>query len=175
VLRESPWAGVGKTTLINAILRIMAAKKLRILLLRSHRPVHAKRMGENHRARGQKPIHRLLELSTRQPSGSSASRAAAGVAICWWWMNLDGECAVECLTSWTALPARRPCCWWVMWDQLALGGPGQVLADLINSGAPAGWPGSRRCSARPRSKGRISPPPTPSKCRHHPDSTATAG
>lgn len=126
--------GVGKTTLINAILQILAAKKLRILLCAPTGRA-AKRMAE---ATGleAKTIHRLLEFD---PASYGFRRGAE--------LPLECDLLVVDETSMVDVPlmasllAAIPLDAGLLLvgdvDQLPSVGPGQVLADLINSGALA--------------------------------------
>ena len=82
--------GVGKTTLINAILRILAAKGVNMVLCAPTGRA-AKRLGE---ATGfeARTIHRLLETDPRH-GGPSAMPTTRWVATCWsstrpqWWTS----------------------------------------------------------------------------------------
>ncbi|EAQ75130.1 MULTISPECIES: ATP-dependent RecD-like DNA helicase [unclassified Synechococcus] len=124
--------GVGKTTLINAILRILAAKKLRILLCAPTGRA-AKRMGETTGLEA-KTIHRLLEFD---PAAFGFKRSAE--------LQLECDLLVVDETSMVdvplmaslleALPPEAALLLVGDVDQLPSVGPGQVLADLINSGA----------------------------------------
>ena len=124
--------GVGKTTLINAILRILAAKKLRIQLCAPTGRA-AKRMAE---ATGleAKTIHRLLEFD---PAAYGFRRGAE--------LPLECDLLVVDETSMvdvplmasllTAIPPEAALLLVGDVDQLPSVGPGQVLADVIASGA----------------------------------------
>ena len=70
--------GVGKTTIVNSILRILAAKGVSLLLCAPTGRA-AKRMTE---ATGfeAKTIHRLLEVD---PKGGGFKRTTGSNAICW--------------------------------------------------------------------------------------------
>ena len=126
--------GVGKTTLINAILRILAAKKLRILLCAPTGRA-AKRMGETTGLEA-KTIHRLLEFD---PAAFGFKRGAE--------LPLECDLLVVDETSMVdvplmaslleAIPSQAALLLVGDVDQLPSVGPGQVLADLINSGALA--------------------------------------
>jgi exodeoxyribonuclease V alpha subunit len=72
--------GVGKTTIVNAILRILAAKGTNLLLCAPTGRA-AKRMTE---ATGfeAKTIHRLLEVDPRRVA-SSAATTIRSTATCW--------------------------------------------------------------------------------------------
>jgi len=74
--------GVGKTTIVNAILRILAAKGVNMLLCAPTGRA-ARRMSE---ATGMeaKTIHRLLEVDPKG-GGSSARPTTRSIATCWWW------------------------------------------------------------------------------------------
>jgi exodeoxyribonuclease V alpha subunit len=124
--------GVGKTTLINAILRILAARKLRILLCAPTGRA-ARRMTE---ATGLEAstIHRLLEFD---PAAHGFRRNAD--------QPLDCDLLVVDETSMVDVPlmasllAAVPAAAALLLvgdvDQLPSVGPGQVLADVIGSGA----------------------------------------
>lgn len=124
--------GVGKTTLINAILRILAAKKLRIQLCAPTGRA-AKRMAE---ATGleAKTIHRLLEFD---PQAYGFRRNAE--------LPLECDLLVVDETSMVdvplmasllaAIPTEAALLLVGDVDQLPSVGPGQVLADAIASGA----------------------------------------
>ena len=124
--------GVGKTTLINAILRILAAKKLRIQLCAPTGRA-AKRMAE---ATGleAKTIHRLLEFD---PAACGFRRGAE--------LPLECDLLVVDETSMVdvplmasllaAIPSGAALLLVGDVDQLPSVGPGQVLADGIASGA----------------------------------------
>jgi exodeoxyribonuclease V alpha subunit len=124
--------GVGKTTLINAILRILAAKKLRIQLCAPTGRA-AKRLAE---ATGleAKTIHRLLEFD---PAAYGFRRSAE--------LPLECDLLVVDETSMvdvplmasllTAIPPEAALLLVGDVDQLPSVGPGQVLADGITSGA----------------------------------------
>ena len=82
--------GVGKTTIVNAILRVLAAKGVSLLLCAPTGRA-AKRMTE---ATGfeAKTIHRLLEVDPKG-AASSAATTTRSTVICWlstrppWWMS----------------------------------------------------------------------------------------
>lgn len=124
--------GVGKTTLINAILRILAAKKLRILLCAPTGRA-AKRMGETTGLEA-KTIHRLLEFD---PAAFGFKRSAELPLECDL-LVVDETSMVDVPLMASLLNALPPEAALLLVgdvDQLASVGPGQVLADLINSGA----------------------------------------
>ena len=124
--------GVGKTTLINAILRILAAKKLRIQLCAPTGRA-AKRMAE---ATGleAKTIHRLLEFD---PAAYGFRRGAELPLECDL-LVVDETSMVDVPLMASLLAAIPPEAALLLVgdvDQLPSVGPGQVLADGINSGA----------------------------------------
>jgi exodeoxyribonuclease V alpha subunit len=132
VLMITGGPGVGKTTLINAILRILAAKKLRILLCAPTGRA-AKRMAE---ATGleAKTIHRLLEFD---PSAYGFRRGAELPLECDL-LVVDETSMVDVPLMASLLAAIPPEAALLLVgdvDQLPSVGPGQVLADGINSGA----------------------------------------
>ncbi|MCT0215935.1 ATP-dependent RecD-like DNA helicase [Synechococcus sp. CS-1330] len=126
--------GVGKTTLINAILQILAAKKLRIQLCAPTGRA-AKRMAE---ATGleAKTIHRLLEFDP----ASYGFRRGAELPLECDLLVVDETSMVDVplmASLLAAIPLEAGLLLVGDVDQLPSVGPGQVLADLINSGALA--------------------------------------
>jgi len=124
--------GVGKTTLINAILRILAAKKLRIQLCAPTGRA-AKRMAE---ATGleAKTIHRLLEFD---PAAYGFRRGAELPLECDL-LVVDETSMVDVPLMASLLAAIPPEAALLLVgdvDQLPSVGPGQVLADVIASDA----------------------------------------
>ena len=124
--------GVGKTTLINAILRILAAKKLRIQLCAPTGRA-AKRMAE---ATGleAKTIHRLLEFDP----ASYGFRRGAELPLECDLLVVDETSMVDVPLMASLLAAIPPEAALLLVgdvDQLPSVGPGQVLADVIASGA----------------------------------------
>ena len=126
--------GVGKTTLINAILRILAAKKLRIQLCAPTGRA-AKRMAE---ATGleAKTIHRLLEFD---PAAYGFRRGAELPLECDL-LVVDETSMVDVPLMASLLAAIPPEAALLLVgdvDQLPSVGSGQVLADVIASGSVA--------------------------------------
>ena len=126
--------GVGKTTLINAILRILAAKKLRIQLCAPTGRA-AKRMAE---ATGleAKTIHRLLEFD---PAAYGFRRGPELPLECDL-LVVDETSMVDVPLMASLLAAIPPEAALLLVgdvDQLPSVGPGQVLADVIASGSVA--------------------------------------
>ncbi len=123
--------GVGKTTIINAILRILAAKGVRLLLCAPTGRA-AKRMTE---ATGfeAKTIHRLLEVD---PKDGGFKRGEDNPLDCDL-LVVDETSMVDVLLMQAlmkALPDRAALLLVGDIDQLPSVGPGQVLADIISSG-----------------------------------------
>ncbi len=124
--------GVGKTTIVNAILRILAAKGVKLLLCAPTGRA-AKRMTE---ATGfeAKTIHRLLEVD---PKGGGFKRSADHPLDC----NLlvvDETSMVDVILMQALMKAvPDPAALLIVGDidQLPSVGPGQVLADIIASDA----------------------------------------
>jgi len=124
--------GVGKTTLVNSILKILGAKTAAIALCAPTGRA-AKRLSES-TGREAKTIHRLLETDPR----TGAFRRTEEVP-------LDCDLLVVDETSMVDVPLMRallralpdPAALLLVGDvdQLPSVGPGQVLADIIGSGA----------------------------------------
>ena len=126
--------GVGKTTLINAILQILAAKRLAIQLCAPTGRA-AKRMAETTGLEA-KTIHRLLEFDP----ASHGFRRNAELPLECDLLVVDETSMVDVPLMASLLAAIPPEAGLLLVgdvDQLPSVGPGQVLADLINSGALA--------------------------------------
>ncbi len=124
--------GVGKTTIVNAILRILAAKGTHLLLCAPTGRA-AKRMTE---ATGfeAKTIHRLLEVD---PKGGGFKRGDDNPLDCDL-LVVDETSMVDVMLMQAlmkAVPDRAALLIVGDIDQLPSVGPGQVLADVISSGA----------------------------------------
>ena len=124
--------GVGKTTIVNAILRILSAKDVSLLLCAPTGRA-AKRMNE---ATGleAKTIHRLLEVD---PKGGGFRRNDANPLDCDL-LVVDETSMVDVLLMYAlvkAIPDEAALLIVGDVDQLPSVGPGQVLADMIASGA----------------------------------------
>ena len=124
--------GVGKTTIVNAILRILAAKGTNILLCAPTGRA-AKRMTE---ATGfeAKTIHRLLEVD---PKGGGFKRGDDNPLDCDL-LVVDETSMVDVMLMQAlmkAVPEKAALLIVGDIDQLPSVGPGQVLADVISSGA----------------------------------------
>ena len=124
--------GVGKTTIVKAILRILAAKGVRLLLCAPTGRA-AKRMTE---ATGfeAKTIHRLLEVD---PKGGGFKRGDDNPLDCDL-LVVDETSMVDVMLMQAlmkAVPDKAALLIVGDIDQLPSVGPGQVLADIISSGA----------------------------------------
>src|SRR6266852_6401108 len=124
--------GVGKTTIVNSILRILAAKGVSLLLCAPTGRA-AKRMTE---ATGfeAKTIHRLLEVD---PKGGGFKRNADNPLECDL-LVVDETSMVDVMLMQAllkAVPDNSALLIVGDIDQLPSVGPGQVLADIIASGA----------------------------------------
>jgi exodeoxyribonuclease V alpha subunit len=124
--------GVGKTTIVNSILRILAAKGVRLLLCAPTGRA-AKRMTE---ATGMeaKTIHRLLEFD---PKGFGFKRGLENPLDCDL-LVIDESSMVDVMLMQSLLKAVPDGAAVLIVgdiDQLPSVGPGQVLADIITSGA----------------------------------------
>ncbi|MEY9828045.1 exodeoxyribonuclease V alpha subunit [Bradyrhizobium japonicum] len=124
--------GVGKTTIVKGILRILAAKGVRLLLCAPTGRA-AKRMTE---ATGfeARTIHRLLEVD---PKGGGFKRGEDNPLDCDL-LVVDEASMVDVVLMQSlikAVPDRSALLIVGDIDQLPSVGPGQVLADVISSGA----------------------------------------
>jgi len=124
--------GVGKTTLVNSILRILAAKGAKLLLCAPTGRA-AKRMTE---ATGfeAKTIHRLLEVD---PKTGGFKRGPDRPLECDL-LVVDEASMVDVMLTQALLRAVPDAAGLLIVgdiDQLPSVGPGQVLADIIDSGA----------------------------------------
>ena len=124
--------GVGKTTIVNAILRILTAKGVKLLLCAPTGRA-AKRMTE---ATGfeARTIHRLLETD---PQGGGFKRNSDNPLACDL-LVVDETSMVDVLLMQAllkAIPDHAAVLIVGDIDQLPSVGPGQVLADIIGSGA----------------------------------------
>ncbi len=124
--------GTGKTTLVNALIRILEAKGVRILL-GAPTGRAAKRLAEA-TAREARTLHRLLEFNPRrgrfERHGSNPLEADL--------LIVDEASMVDLPLAHHLLLAVPPGCrliWVGDVDQLPSVGPGAVLEDLIGSGA----------------------------------------
>jgi len=123
--------GVGKTTLVNAILRILAAKGVRVALCAPTGRA-AKRLAESTGLEA-RTIHRLLETD---PATGAFRRGAEHPLDCDL-LVLDEASMVDVLLMRALLQAVPDGAGLLIVgdvDQLPSVGPGQVLADLIGSG-----------------------------------------
>ena len=128
--------GVGKTTIVNAILRILSAKDVRLLLCAPTGRA-AKRMTE---ATGfeAKTIHRLLEVD---PKGGGFRRETDNPLDCDL-LVVDETSMVDVLLMQAllkAVPDKAALLVVGDVDQLPSVGPGQVLADIIIEPEPSPW------------------------------------
>jgi exodeoxyribonuclease V alpha subunit len=124
--------GVGKTTLLDAILRIVAAKGTKILLAAPTGRA-AKRMSEQTGIEA-KTIHRLLETD---PKSGSFKRNAENRLDCDL-LVIDETSMLDTSLMFALVKAIPPQAGLLLVgdvDQLPSVGPGQVLADVINSDA----------------------------------------
>lgn len=124
--------GVGKTTIVNSILRILAAKGVNTLLCAPTGRA-ARRMSETTGMEA-KTIHRMLEVD---PRFGVFKRTAENPLDCDL-LVVDETSMVDVLLMQAllkALPDRAALLVVGDVDQLPSVGPGQVLADMIGSGA----------------------------------------
>src|SRR3989440_1325219 len=124
--------GVGKTTLVNSILKILIAKNVSIALCAPTGRA-AKRLSESTGLEA-KTIHRLLETDPR----SGAFRRTEDTPLDCDLLVVDEASMVDVplmRSALRALPNRAALLLVGDVDQLPSVGPGQVLADIITSGA----------------------------------------
>jgi exodeoxyribonuclease V alpha subunit len=124
--------GVGKTTIVNAILRILLAKDVNILLCAPTGRA-AKRMNET-TGQEAKTIHRLLEVN---PIGGGFKRNVDNPLECDL-LVMDEVSMVDVVLMnalLKAVPERAALLVVGDVDQLPSVGPGQILADMIASDA----------------------------------------
>jgi len=124
--------GVGKTTLVNSILKILAAKSVSVALCAPTGRA-AKRLGES-TGLAAKTIHRLLETDPRR---GGFKRCEANPLECEL-LVVDEASMVDVplmASLIKALPLRSGLVLVGDVDQLPSVGPGQVLADIIGSEA----------------------------------------
>ena len=124
--------GVGKTTIVKAILRILAAKGTGLLPVCADRPrCQADDRGTDFEA---KTIHQLLEVD---PKSGGFRRGEDNPLDCDL-LVVDGASMVDVMLMQAllrAVPDRAALLIVGDIDQLPSVGPGQVLADIISSGA----------------------------------------
>ena len=124
--------GVGKTTIVNAILRILAAKNVAMLLCAPTGRA-AKRMAETS-GRESSTIHRLLETD---PATGRFKRDADNPLNCDL-IVVDEASMIDVSLMNAIMKAVPPRAAMIIvgdTDQLPSVGPGQILSDLIASGA----------------------------------------
>ena len=124
--------GVGKTTLVNAILTILRAKQVRALLCAPTGRA-AKRLAESTGLQA-KTMHRLLEVdpATGQFKRKQDSPLDCDLLVADECSMIDVPLASQLLN---AVPSRSAVIFVGDVDQLPSVGPGQFLTDLIDSGA----------------------------------------
>ncbi len=124
--------GTGKTTLVNAIIRIVE-KKERVVLLCAPTGRAAKRMNET-TGREAKTIHRMLEFDPREMKFLRDADNPLDADL----LVVDEVSMVDTMLLHGLLQAVPVTCQLVLVgdvDQLPSVGPGSVLGDLIASGA----------------------------------------
>jgi exodeoxyribonuclease V alpha subunit len=123
--------GVGKTTIVNSILKILAAKGVRLLLCAPTGRA-AKRMTEATSVEA-KTIHRLLEVDPRSGGFTRSTDNPLDCDL----LVVDEASMVDVLPMQAlvkAIPDHAALLIVGDIDQLPSVGPGQVLADIIGSG-----------------------------------------
>src|SRR5262249_4123198 len=123
--------GVGKTTLVNAILRILSAKGAKLLLCaptgREGKPMSEATGFEA------KTIHRLLEVNPKTGGFKRGTDSPLDCEL----LVVDETSMVDVMLMQAlmkAVPDKAPLLIVGDIDQLPSYGPGQVLADVISSG-----------------------------------------
>jgi exodeoxyribonuclease V alpha subunit len=129
--------GVGKTTVVNSILRILRAKGVRVLLCAPTGRA-AKRLSESTGIEA-KTIHRLLAFTPHGQDGQRRQERALDADL----IVVDEVSMVDVVLMnqlLRAIPDRAALLLVGDVDQLPSVGPGNVLADLIaSSGVPTVW------------------------------------
>src|ERR1700677_3592794 len=123
--------GVGKTTIVNSILKILAAKGVRLLLCAPTGRA-AKRMTEATSVEA-KTIHRLLEVDPRSGGFTRSTDTPLDCDL----LVVDEASMVDVLPMQAlvkAIPDHAALLIVGDIDQLPSVGPGQVLADILGSG-----------------------------------------
>ncbi len=124
--------GVGKTTIVRSIVEIVGAKKMDILLAAPTGRA-ARRLGES-TGREAKTIHRLLEINAQSGEfGRNESYPLECDLLIVDEASMIDVMLMQALVR--ALPAEAALLLVGDVDQLPAVGPGQVLADVIGSGA----------------------------------------
>jgi exodeoxyribonuclease V alpha subunit len=124
--------GVGKTTVVNSILRIIRAKGVRVLLCAPTGRA-AKRLSESTQVEA-KTIHRLLEFDPRTVAFKHNQDAPLDAEL----VVVDEVSMVDTVLMHQLLRALPDHCALLLVgdvDQLPSVGPGAVLADMIDSAA----------------------------------------
>ena len=123
--------GVGKTTIIRALVEICGRRRLRVVLAAPTGRA-AKRMAESVGAAAQ-TIHRLLKWNpvTNRFTYNAENRLEGDVFVFDETSMIDVKLACDLLS---ALPDSAAVVWVGDTDQLPSVGPGSVLGDLIKSG-----------------------------------------
>jgi len=121
--------GVGKTTLVNSILMLLRAKKVKCLLCAPTGRA-AKRLSESTGLEA-KTIHRLLEFQNGGFSKNASSPLECDLLVADETSMMDVHLMSKLLA---ALPARSHLILVGDVDQLPSVGPGAVLGDIIRSG-----------------------------------------
>ena len=123
--------GVGKTTLVNSLLKILGAKAVSVALCAPTGRA-AKRLAESTGLIA-KTIHRLLEADPRRGGFKKGEADQLGCGL----LVVDETSMVDVPLMDSLIRALPPSSGLVLVgdvDQLPSVGPGQVLADIINSG-----------------------------------------
>ncbi len=124
--------GVGKTTIVNSIVQIAAAAEAEILLAAPTGRA-ARRLGES-TGREAKTIHRLLEVNAQDGGFARDEDTPLECDL----LIVDEASMMDVMLMQAlvaALPAEAALLLVGDVDQLPAVGPGQVLADIIHSGA----------------------------------------
>ena len=124
--------GVGKTTLVNSILKVLGAKGVQVALCAPTGRA-AKRLTESTGLEG-RTIHRLLEADPKAGGFKRSEQHPLGCDL----LVVDEASMVDVplmRALLKALPSRAALLLVGDVDQLPSVGPGQVLADIIGSGA----------------------------------------
>ena len=114
--------GVGKTTLVSSILKVLGAKSLKVALAAPTGRA-AKRLSESTGLQAS-TIHRLLETDPKT-GGFKRNEEQPLSASCWSWTRPAWSTCRSCMRCSRLCRRRQPCCWWAMSTSCPRSGQGR--------------------------------------------------